>query len=251
VPRESRWSPPRALPAPGRPSKQSRPDHRCGGTPGRTEGARTVRAAAEVTDHGVTELLFVCTGNVCRSPAAERLVTATLGGAADLRVGSAGTRALVGRSIDPPMAELLRTAGADPEDFQARAVTADLARRADVVVVMTREQRSAVMAVAPAAVRRTFLLRELAQLAERVPDAGWPAQLPPGPGARLAALPALAPAYRASADRAAGDLEVPDPYRQSPEVYAEVMRILQGAVGTLVEAIGDRRPQPVPGTPIE
>jgi protein-tyrosine phosphatase len=173
-------------------------------------------------------------------------VIAALSGVADLRVASAGTHALVGRPIDPPMAELVRTAGADPAGFQARAVTADLVRRADVVVVMTRQQRSAVMAVAPAAVRRTFLLRELAQLAERVADAGWPAELPLLPGARLAALPALAPAYRAPADRAAGDLEVPDPYRQSPEVYADVMRILQGAVGTLVEAIGDRRPQPVP-----
>mgnify|MGYP002738687724 CR=1 FL=1 len=47
-------------------------------------------------------ILTVCTGNVCRSPAAERLLEHTLNPSVTVR--SAGTRALVGEPIHPPMA---------------------------------------------------------------------------------------------------------------------------------------------------
>ena len=51
-------------------------------------------------------ILVVCTGNVCRSPAAERLLASKLG--STVQVASAGTHALVGQPISEPMAALLR-----------------------------------------------------------------------------------------------------------------------------------------------
>ena len=60
------------------------------------------------------EVLFVCTGNVCRSPAAERLLRRDLdemaggfGGLSGVHISSAGTGALVGEPISPPMASLV------------------------------------------------------------------------------------------------------------------------------------------------
>jgi protein-tyrosine phosphatase len=187
----------------------------------------------------VTGLLLVCTGNVCRSPAAERLLTQALAHDKDLRVSSAGTRALVDQPMDPTMAELLSAAGARPEGFRARLLTADLLRRADVVLVMAREHRSAVVALEPTAVRRTFLLLEIADVAERVAAAGWPSGLR-GAAARLAALPKLAPAFRAEMQFRGADFDVPDPYRRSRREYAEAMGLVAGAVRSLAASVGSR-----------
>ena len=180
------------------------------------------------------EVLVVCTGNICRSPAAERLLASRLS-TADVHVGSAGTRALVGRPMDSETAALVRAAGAPVEDFAARALHRDLVGRADLVLVMTRAHRSAVVAAAPAAVRRTFLLTELALLAERVAAAGWPADLDPSPAARLAALPGLVAPHRAGLPGT--DPDVVDPFRLGPEVHRQAVAVIAGAVDRLVAAV--------------
>lgn len=187
----------------------------------------------------MTRVLAVCTGNVCRSPAAERLLAARLGGRSGITVGSAGTRALVGGPVDPPVAELLRAAGARPAPFAARQLTAGDLRAADLVVVMTRPHRSAVVALDPSAVRRTFLLPELAALAAAVADAGWPQALQDDPAARLAALPGLVPAHRGRV-RLPAALEIDDPHRQPVAVYARAVAQIGTAVDQLVDAL--RRP---------
>jgi protein-tyrosine phosphatase len=184
----------------------------------------------------VTRLLVVCTGNVCRSPAAERLLAARLGVDPGVSIASAGTQALVGEPIDAAMAALVGEAGADTAHFAARQLTAEDVRSADLVLAMTRRHREAVVALEPAAVRRTFLLLELAALAGAVAAGGWPLDLGNGPAARLAALPQLAPAYRGRADLPA-DPEVVDPYRRSGDVYAEAGAVIRTAVDRLVRAV--------------
>ena len=54
-------------------------------------------------------ILTVCTGNICRSPVAERLLQAGLGDA--VAVSSAGVRAVVGDPIHPGMVALLERSG--------------------------------------------------------------------------------------------------------------------------------------------
>jgi protein-tyrosine phosphatase len=81
------------------------------------------------------------------------------------------------------VARLLRGRGVDAGGLTARQLTPELVRAADLVVTMTAEQRAAVVTRVPAAVRRTFTLRELAGLAELVPD-------PLGDGGPAAALDA-------------------------------------------------------------
>ena len=54
-------------------------------------------------------VLFVCTGNICRSPTAERLAVAYAArhGIADFTSSSAGTHAVIGHPIHPDAAAVL------------------------------------------------------------------------------------------------------------------------------------------------
>ncbi|MGY1751787.1 arsenate reductase/protein-tyrosine-phosphatase family protein [Blastococcus sp. SYSU D01042] len=184
------------------------------------------------TPTGVS-VLVVCTANICRSPVGERLLASRLGGSG-VTVSSAGTLALVGRPVDPPMAGLLADAGVPAQPFAARQVRADLLRDAGLVLTMTREHRAAVVAAAPATVRRTFLLTEAAAIAEAVADAGWPAEVAEGPAARLAALPSLAGPHRVPGGSGA---DVPDPYRRPAEDYLACFALIEAAVDRLVRAV--------------
>ena len=68
-------------------------------------------------------VLAVCTGNICRSPPVERLLTGGLGDDTDVSVASAGVGALVGDPISTPTAALLHQAGVSPDGFAARQLT--------------------------------------------------------------------------------------------------------------------------------
>jgi len=65
---------------------------------------------------GPFSILTVCTGNVCRSPAVERLLSTELG--PTVQVSSAGTHALVGHPISQPMAALLTASGIEDRPTQ-------------------------------------------------------------------------------------------------------------------------------------
>jgi len=149
-------------------------------------------------------LLFVCTGNICRSPTAERLA-AGLGATSGIRASSAGTRAVIGHPVHPDAARTLLDLGGDPAGFSARQLTPAIAADADLVITMTREHRDAVLELAPRQLRRTFLLTEAAALITRFdPDC-------------IKDLAALRPQLRV--DEVA---DVPDPIGQDPAVFERV-----------------------------
>ncbi|MGX9789837.1 arsenate reductase/protein-tyrosine-phosphatase family protein [Mycobacterium sp. MMS18-G62] len=112
-------------------------------------------------------VLFVCTGNICRSPIAERLATAYSAriGVPDFTASSAGTRAVTAHPIHPDAALVLEKLGGDVSDFAARQLTSRIASAADLVLTMTRAHRDTVLELAPRQLHRTFTLSEAARLA--------------------------------------------------------------------------------------
>jgi protein-tyrosine phosphatase len=117
------------------------------------------------------QVLFVCTGNVCRSPVAERLFLARMNSGCDLTASSAGIRALAGLGIDPPSASALIALGGDPTGHRARWFTPELAESADLVLTAQTSHRVEVLRATPSAMRRTFALHEFVRLAASLPAA--------------------------------------------------------------------------------
>ncbi len=179
------------------------------------------------------QVLAVCTGNICRSPAVERLLAARFAGT-DVQVSSAGTHAVVGHGMSVPMVPLVEAAGADASGFAARQLTADLVRGADLVLTLTRQHRSAVVELAPATVRRTFTLRELERLLAHVDPSALQAA-GATPAQRLRALPALAASVRHVAPR--GDDDVVDPIGGGDALYRTSFAQLSPGVTALADAL--------------
>jgi tRNA threonylcarbamoyl adenosine modification protein (Sua5/YciO/YrdC/YwlC family) len=100
-------------------------------------------------------VLFVCTGNTCRSPMAERLFRRFLArrlGADEsaidsrgYRVGSAGTGAMSGAGATGPAVDALREMDADLSAHRSRPLSMALVQDADVVFVMTERHRNLVL----------------------------------------------------------------------------------------------------------
>jgi protein-tyrosine phosphatase len=179
-------------------------------------------------------VLVVCTGNICRSPAAEALLGAAWGDAPGLTVSSAGLHARVGEPMAEPMAALLDV---PLPGFRARQLTPALVRQADLVLTMTRDQRARVVTAEPSAVRRTFTLREFADLADLAGNGPDPAA-DGSPAQRWAAFVRAAPRFRSR--RTAGpEDDIADPYGHDAAAYAAAMSQVDEAVTRLVGALGD------------
>ena len=186
---------------------------------------------------GPRHLLLVCTGNVCRSPAAELLLAhgvGASGGAGGITVSSAGSAALVGQPVAARMARLLSARGVDPAGFVARQLVPEMVQVADLVLTMTAEQRAAVVGLVPAAVRRTFTLVEFAGLVSVHPVG----DLHGTPADRLQQLVAGAPAARALRHGSHRADDIPDPYGRDDEAFARALAQIVASVDPVLAALG-------------
>jgi protein-tyrosine phosphatase len=104
---------------------------------------------------------------------------------------------------------------------------------------MTRAQRGLVVELWPAAVRRTFTLREFARLLNWVD----PSMLPAGtPAERLRAAIPLAAAERGRAMTSSDEDNVVDPFRLSSAIYADSFAQVMSAVDLITNAIVTNQP---------
>jgi len=109
----------------------------------------------------IKNILFVCTGNTCRSPMAETIFRDLLekSGLKGIRVASRGVGALDGYPASEGTLQALKAAGLDAQAHRARPLTADDAERADVILVMEESHWAAIAGSFPFAVKKTFLLK--------------------------------------------------------------------------------------------
>ncbi len=96
-------------------------------------------------------ILFVCTGNICRSPMAEALFRHRIGARAACAAGSAGVAAPPGTPASEEAVEALREWGIDLENHRSRSLTPGLVEEADLILVMTWQHRQQILALSPQA----------------------------------------------------------------------------------------------------
>jgi protein-tyrosine phosphatase len=147
-------------------------------------------------------VLFVCTGNICRSPTAEgvlRKLAADAGLAHRIRVDSAGTHGYhVGEAPDARAQAHARRRGYDLSDLRARRFSREDFHTFDLILAMDREHHAILARLAPSSAGQK--LRLMLEFARR-------------PG---------------------GD-EVPDPYYGGPDGFELVLDLIEDAAEGLLD----------------
>ena len=111
-----------------------------------------------------TDVLVVCTGNICRSPyIAEKL----RGRAPNLVIQSAGTNAIKGASPDRRIIEELRREGEQVPESPAQKASKALVRSSSLIICAARAHRVAVVSMDPSAAERAFTLKEVARILQK------------------------------------------------------------------------------------
>ena len=171
-------------------------------------------------------ILAVCTGNVCRSPIAQLVLSTQLADIADVKVLSAGTAALVGHAVPEQSSRIAARYGLDATHHRAQQATEALIGSADLILTMARDHRRYVLEAAPAALRRTFTLRELARITEEaqglLPQTVRDSATTDSAYALQASI-RLASHLRSSVASTidASDFDIVDPFRRSDDVYEQ------------------------------
>lgn len=108
------------------------------------------------------QLLFVCTGNLCRSPMAEYLLRHHLGPKTSWRVSSAGLNTVDGVAASQPAIEVLAEKGVDLAPHRSRSLTRAMVDAAELIVAMTNAQVQELRRRFPKARERSRLLTSFA-----------------------------------------------------------------------------------------
>lgn len=164
-------------------------------------------------------VLFVCRGNICRSPYAAAV--AAVRGVDGISFSSAGTQAIVGRGLDEPMAAELHRRGI-MSMHRARQVTRQIAGEADLIIAMGSAHREWILEEWPSSGLRTFVIGQVARELKNLPD-----------GIGLEDVVPFLRRHRTVSE----DDGVNDPYGRGPKAAADAAQIIDTRVETIVTAL--------------
>ena len=105
-------------------------------------------------------VLFVCTGNICRSPIAEGIFRQLLGNRKDIEVASAGVHAVHGQPPSLYAVQVCEEEGVDISGLRSQPLTAALIDRATHIFAMTGAHLETIQMLFPDGAEKSFLLRE-------------------------------------------------------------------------------------------
>jgi tRNA threonylcarbamoyl adenosine modification protein (Sua5/YciO/YrdC/YwlC family) len=149
-------------------------------------------------------VLFVCTGNSCRSVMAGALLKKMTAGRDDLEVQDAGVMAMTGMGPTQDTVDLLRGEGIDVSSHRATMLTDMMIKRSDIILVMEKLHEERILQRVPSAKDRLYLLKEFAGMVE----AGHSA-----------------------------DLSISDPIGKSSQVYDDCFNTIKEAIKKITELI--------------
>jgi glycine hydroxymethyltransferase len=162
--------------------------------------------------HIVKSVLFVCTGNICRSPIAEGLFRRLLGNRKDIEVASAGVHAVRGQPPSLYAVEVCEEDGVDIRNLRSQPLTAALVDQATHIFAMTGAHVETIHMLFPHGAEKTFLLREFEE-----------------PGATV---------WR----------DVPDPIGLGRDVYEVCARTIKNALPSVLAFVEQSELAPTPRT---
>lgn len=121
------------------------------------------------------KILFVCTGNSCRSVMAEGLLKKMLQGKGrtDVQVSSAGTNTADGIRPTLETIETMRRVGVDVSGHCGRQVTEEMVKEADLVLCMENFHREQILSALPEVESKVRLLKgfgNAGRMDEEIPD---------------------------------------------------------------------------------
>ncbi len=112
-----------------------------------------------------TNILFVCIGNICRSPFAHGLFTKLVyqSGYEGFYAESAGLLALPGNSATYLAQKVAAEYGVDLAEHKAKPISRELVDGSDLILIMEKPQKDTLIENFPEATDKTFLIRRFAR----------------------------------------------------------------------------------------
>lgn len=102
----------------------------------------------------LNSFLVVCTGNICRSPIAERFLRQ---GLPNMKIDSAGTGALIGHEADESAVKIAAFHGLSLDGHKGQQFTSSLGRHYDLILVMEKKHLEQISQISPEARGKTML----------------------------------------------------------------------------------------------